>query len=373
MILSADRQVVAINQALATMVGMAAEDAVGRPCGAVLPLENVTGNHLCQDEAYSGQTLPAKAYCEGELTQPGKRRIVTVTYTPLLGEDGRLLNIIVNVHDITRFREEEEMKSTFTSIISHELKTPVALIKGYAQTLARPDAKWDEETARQGLEIIEEEADRLEGLINNLLDVSRIAASGLKLDLATSTWSSLHARLPMPIARRPTATASCWTFPTGLPLVWGDEERLRQVLTNLVTNAIKYSPDGGVIRIGGWLQAAHANSVPIDRPPEGGAEAAAEEVAAGRFTSEAPTHQGEAGAHVVMFVADQGVGIPHSELQNIFDRFYRVDSTLRRTTAGAGLGLFLSHAIVEAHGGRIWATSEPGRGTTMFFTVPVSE
>ena len=74
-----------------------------------------------------------------------------------------------------------------------------------------------------------------------------------------------------------------------------------------------------------------------------------------------------------MFVADQGVGIPHSELQNIFDRFYRVDSTLRRTTAGAGLGLFLSRAIVEAHGGRIWATSEPGRGTTMFFTVAVSE
>ena len=73
-----------------------------------------------------------------------------------------------------------------------------------------------------------------------------------------------------------------------------------------------------------------------------------------------------------MFVADQGVGIPHSELVNIFDRFYRVDSTLRRTTAGAGLGLFLSRAIVEAHNGRIWATSEPGRGTTIFFTVPVS-
>jgi signal transduction histidine kinase len=75
----------------------------------------------------------------------------------------------------------------------------------------------------------------------------------------------------------------------------------------------------------------------------------------------------------VIFVADQGVGIPPSELVNIFDRFYRVDSSLRRTTAGAGLGLFLSRAIVDAHGGRIWATSEPGRGTTVFFTLPVAD
>ncbi len=144
-------------------------------------------------------------------------------------------------------------------------------------------------------------------------------------------------------------------MPSRLPLVWGDEERLRQVLTNLVSNAIKYSPDGGVIRIGGWLQAAHADAVPVDKPLTGAAEEDTEDT-----------------ARVVMFVADQGVGIPHSELVNIFDRFYRVDSTLRRTTAGAGLGLFLSRAIVEAHGGRIWATSEPGRGTTIFFTVPVS-
>jgi signal transduction histidine kinase len=146
-------------------------------------------------------------------------------------------------------------------------------------------------------------------------------------------------------------------------LVWGDEERLRQVLTNLVSNAIKYSPDGGVIRIGGWLQPA------LVRPPHTQGEAvgavAFEEIAGAGGVPDV--------AQVVMFVADQGVGIPSSELANIFDRYYRVDSSLRRTTAGAGLGLFLCRAIVEAHGGRIWATSEPGRGTTIFFTVPVEE
>jgi PAS domain S-box-containing protein len=361
MILSADRQVMAINQALATMVGMAAEDAVGRPCGAVLPLENITGNHLCQDEAYSSHTVPANAYCEGELAQPGKRHIVTVTYTPLLAEDGRLLNIIVNVHDITRFREEEEMKSTFTSIISHELKTPVALIKGYAQTLARPDAKWDEEIARQGLEIIEEEADRLQGLIDNLLDVSRIAASGLKLDLGDVDLEQLARKVADAYRTQTDRHSIMLDFPNRLPLVWGDEERLRQVLTNLISNAIKYSPDGGVIRVGGWLQPGHVNTLQNETPPADGATP-------GELTDEAKTLP-----HVVMFVADQGVGIPHSELSYIFDRFYRVDSSLRRTTAGAGLGLFLSRAIAEAHGGRIWATSEPGRGTTVFFSVPVNE
>jgi signal transduction histidine kinase len=282
-----------------------------------------------------------------------------------MGEDGRLLNIIANIHDITRLREEEEMKSTFTSIISHELKTPVALIKGYAQTLARPDASWDSETARQGLEIIEEEADRLEGLINNLLDVSRIAASGIKLDCGDVDLEQLARKVAEAYRTQTDSHSITLDFPMRLPLVWGDEERLRQVLTNLVSNAIKYSPDGGVIRIGGWLQPAHLGPI---RPRQRGAAMAA---------LSPDDSAGEADildvAQVVMFVADQGVGIPSSELSNIFDRFYRVDSSLRRTTAGAGLGLFLCRAIIEAHGGRIWATSEPGRGTTIFFTVPVEE
>lgn len=358
LILNADRQVIAANHTVAQIVGMSTEDIVGRPCGAVLPLENVAGYHLCQDEAYTPLSMRGTAACEGELALPGKRLAVTVTYTPLLGEDGRLLNIIANVHDITRFREEEEMKSTFTSIISHELKTPVALIKGYAQTLARPDARWDEDTARQGLQIIEEEADRLEGLINNLLDVSRIVASGLKLDFDDVDLEQLARRVAEAYRTQTDKHSILLDFPNRLPPTWGDEERLRQVLTNLVSNAIKYSPDGGVIRIGGWLQPAQARVVPASPP---GTSAAAKEEQVERRSID----------QIVMFVADQGVGIPHSELPNIFERFYRVDSSLRRTTAGAGLGLFLSRAIVEAHDGQIWATSEPGRGTTIFFTLPV--
>jgi signal transduction histidine kinase len=305
----------------------------------VLPLEKVEGDDLCQAEFLDEFPEGSSRRCEGELIRPGGSRIiVSATYTPLYDDAGHLVNLIVNVHDITRFREEEEMKSTFTSIISHELKTPVALIKGYAQTLARPDAKWDAATARQSLEIIEEEADRLEALINNLLDASRIQASGLRLDYADVDMEALARKVADAYRTQTTVHQFELDFSEPLPLIWGDEERLRQVLTNLLSNAIKYSPDGGVIRLGGWTQHSTNEHGP---------------------------------ARVVLFVADQGIGIPQDELPNIFERFYRVDSSLRRNTMGTGLGLFLTKAIVEAHGGQIWARSEAGKGTTFFVALPV--
>ncbi len=340
MILDASLDVLVINQALATMVDMTPEEAIGLPYDEVLPLENIQGDDISVvgnlDEIFAEEGLR----CEGELNRPGGGRVsLAITYTPLYDNEGRPVNIIVNVYDITQFREEEEMKSTFTSIISHELKTPVALIKGYAQTLAREDAEWDAETARQSLEIIEEEADRLEALIDNLLDVSRIQASGLRLDFDDVNMEQLVTRVADAYRIQSPAHTIELDYPDPLPLVWGDEERLRQVLTNLVGNAIKYSPEGGVIRLGGW------------------AEPATE-------TTE---------ARVVTFVADQGIGIPTEELPHIFDRFYRVDSTLRRSTAGAGLGLFLCKAIIDAHGGELWVRSEAGSGATFFFSLPVSD
>ena len=339
MILDTDRRVVVINQALAAMVGLSEQDAVGRSCAEVLALEKVEGDDLCQAETLDMFTDSSSRRCEGELIRPGGSRIiVSATYTPLYDDARNLVNLIVNVHDITRFREEEEMKSTFTSIISHELKTPVALIKGYAQTLARPDASWDAATARQSLEIIEEEADRLEALINNLLDASRIQASGLRLDYADVDVETLARKVAEAYRTQTTIHHIEVDFPEPLPIIWGDEERLRQVLTNLMTNAIKYSPEGGVIRVGGWTQRSTGEDGP---------------------------------ARVILFVADQGIGIPQDELPHIFERFYRVDSSLRRSTMGTGLGLFLTKAIVEAHGGQVWARAEARKGTTFFVALPV--
>lgn len=341
MILAPDRQVEVLNQPLSAMTGVALHEAIGQTCDKVLPLQNLHGEDVLAAD-FDAQSLPEDgAQCEGDIVLPeGGHISVSVTFIPIRDERNRLVNIIVNVLDITRFRAEEEMKSTFTSIVSHELKTPVALIKGYAQTLARPDATWDAETARQSLEVIEEEADRLGALINNLLDVSRIQAGGLRLERSDVHVRRLLERVARDYRTQTDTHKIALDLPAALPLVYGDEERLRQVFTNLLSNAIKYSPDGGVIRIGAWQEETQGQG---------------------------------AGRRLVLYVADEGIGIPARELPRIFDRYYRVDSGLRRTAAGVGLGLFLIQAIVEAHQGEVWVRSDVNIGTTIFVALPVDD
>lgn len=341
MILSPDRRIQVMNRALAAMTGWPAEEAQGEPCWKVLSLENAQGPNLCAaegapvlrreiDPAALAEAQPS-LYVEGDVIRPGGSRLTLgVTYTPLYDAEGRLLNIVVSVVDITRFREAEQMKSTFVSVISHELKTPVALIKGYAGTLRRPDAAWDPETLADGLAVIEEEADRLNTLIDNLLDASRIQAGMFKLELSEVDLALLARKAVDGFRVQTAAHQFELGFPPDLPLVLADEARIRQVLDNLLSNAIKYSPHGGLIRVGGWQD----------------------------------------GPDVTVYVADQGIGIPSDEQGRLFDSFYRVDSGLRRQTKGTGLGLYLCKAIVEAHDGRIWVRSEPGKGSTFFFTLP---
>ncbi|HEX9115753.1 MAG TPA: ATP-binding protein [Anaerolineae bacterium] len=334
MILDPALHIRVFNQALTRMTGWPAERALGRPCYEVLSLEVTSGQNLCGAEVGKATFPDGKPVsAEGTLTRPGGSQIaVSVTYTPLYYEDGELSNVIANVVDITRFREAEEMKSTFVSVVSHELKTPVALIKGYADTLAREDAQWDANTARESLQIIGEEADRLNDLINNLLDASRIQAGAFKIERAELCLPVLAERVVDNFRTQTDNHRFVLDFPKDYPDVLGDEERLRQVFNNLIGNAIKYSPRGGEIRVGGWADRDWAT----------------------------------------VYVADQGIGIPAEDQANLFQRFYRVDSGLRRATQGTGLGLYLCRSIIEAHGGRIWLRSEPGKGTTMFFSLPLA-
>jgi PAS domain S-box-containing protein len=332
MILSPDRRIEVMNRALSILSGWPANEATGEPCWKVLPLEHPQGPDPCAPDSELAD-LPEgpPLYVEGDLVRPGGTRLTLgVTYTPLYDANNRLLNIIVNVVDITRFREAEQMKSTFISVISHELKTPVALIKGYAGTLRRPDVEWDPETMDEGLGVIEEEADRLNSLIDNLLDASRIQAGVFKLELGDVNLERLARRAVDGFRLQTAAHDFELDFPPDLPTVMADEARIRQVLDNLVSNAIKYSPDGGTIRIGAWHDA-----------------------------------QG-----VTVYIADQGIGIPLDDQGRLFESFYRVDSGLRRRTKGTGLGLYLSRTIVDAHVGSIWVRSEPGKGSTFFFTLP---
>jgi PAS domain S-box-containing protein len=335
MILDANRTITTFNRALARMTGWTPAEAIGQPHDAVVKwARREPGMTLAEAEAGGwpldgGSTL----YAEGDLTQPDGTTIsVGITYAPLLDREGRLVNIIANVRDITKFREAEEAKSTFVSIISHELKTPVSLIKGYASTLRRDDASWDEATVQDALTVIEEEADKLSELIENLLEATRLQSGLMRLALGEVALDRLAERLVDRFAAQSDHTFVV-EFPDNFPVITGDQERLRQVLSNLISNAVKYSPGGGQIAVRGEVL------------PDG----------------------------VRVSVSDQGVGIPPDELERIFERFYRVDDALTRTTQGTGLGLFIARSVIEAHGGRIWAESTPGQGSTFIFTLPGPE
>jgi len=332
LILGPDHRIERANPALVRMLGLSENDTRGQHHQEVIrwtvPPQGLT---LEQAEAGGWPLTPhAQLYVEGDLVRGNNLppMPVGVTYAPLLSDEGILINIIATIRDITRFRQAEEMKSTFISVISHELKTPVALIKGYVSTLRREDASWDREIVQDSLAVIEEESDRLTGLIENLLDASRLQAGGLPIKRSDLNLPNLAKRLVEKFKKQTTPHTFLVDFPQDFPVILGDENRIGQVLSNLIGNAIKYSAQGE-IRISGQV-----------RPDV-----------------------------VIVCVNDQGPGIASDDIPHIFDRFYRAPE-MARQTKGAGLGLYLSRSIIEAHGGKIWVDTETGKGARICFSLP---
>lgn len=321
LILNADHTVERCNTAFEKLTGQPREQIVGKPHDQILRWVGEPQGRTLDEAETDGWPLTPNAtlYVEGDLERPLPPPLpIGVTYAPFLSEDGKLRNIVVSVRDITHFRTAEEIKSTFISIVSHELRTPVTLIKGYASTLRRDDAKWDRAVVSDSLAVIEEEADRLSRMIDDLLDASRLQAGGLSLNRTDVSLRALAERVAERFKSQSKKHNIVTDFPAKFPVILGDEGRLEQVLANLVSNALKYAPRGE-IKISGTT-----------RPEQ-----------------------------VIVCVSDQGPGIDARDLPHIFDRFYRSTNAVKQTK-GAGLGLYLARAIVEAHGGRIWADTSTG-------------
>src|SRR5512134_2201184 len=339
LILNADLTIERVNDAFEEIYGKTHDDLVNLHHDEVICWVRPPQGSTLDDAIANGWPLTPNAtlYVEGDLERPLPPSIpVGITYAPLLSNEGnastgsaqRLRNIIVSVRDITHFRNADEIKSTFISIVSHELRTPVALIKGYASTLRRDDAKWDKHTISDSLAVIEEEADRLSKLIDDLLDASRLQAGGMSLNRGDVSLPNLAKLVLEKFTNQSSQHAIITDFPDYFPIILGDETRIEQVVINLVSNALKYAPKGE-IRISGQV-----------RPEQ-----------------------------VVICVSDQGPGIEAKDLPHIFDRFYR-STTAVKQTKGAGLGLYLARAIIEAHGGRIWADPKPDSGARICFSLP---
>src|SRR5215213_9600292 len=245
LILNSDHTIARCNLAFQKLYGEPRNQIVGKDHAEIIRwVRNPPDRTLNEAEADGWPLTPnATLYVEGDLQRPLPPPLpVGITYAPLLSEDGKLRNIIASVRDITHFRTADEIKSTFISIVSHELRTPVTLIKGYASTLRRDDAKWDKNTISESLTVIEEEADRLSKMIDDLLDASRLQAGGLNLNRGDVSLPSLAKRVAGKFITQTNQHTIVADFPENFPIILGDETRIEQVVINLVSNASNMRP-----------------------------------------------------------------------------------------------------------------------------------
>ena len=230
-------------------------------------------------------------------------------------------------------KELDRLKSEFVQNVSHELRTPLTFVKAYVELLLDGTLGELNQRQRESLEIVAERTNTLTRLVRDIIALQQIERESLHLSLVNLGEIAQMALLGAEVTARQAGIVLKADIPSDLPLVPGDRDRLNQVFDNLLGNAIKFSPDGGEVTIRVW----------------------------------------DAGDVVEASISDNGIGIPADELEKIFERFYQVDGSTTRRFGGTGLGLAIVKRIVEAHGGRVWAESEQGRGSTFFFTLPKLE
>ncbi|MBN1230550.1 MAG: PAS domain-containing protein [Anaerolineales bacterium] len=332
MIMTPGHRIQRVNPAFCRVVGKPENDIEGKLHEEIIQWAKVEHGMTLEQAETGGWPLSSTTslYVEGDLIRDDSSGLpVGITYAPLFSNDGKLLNLIGSIRDISHFRQAEELKSTFISVISHELKTPVALIKGYVGTLRRDDVDWDSDIVDDSLEVIEEEADRLSELIENLLDASRLEAGVLAINASDLSLPVLAERSAVRFRTQTDKHQFVVDFPEDFPVILADEKRIAQVFYNLISNAIKYSPSGGKITIRGFIR--------------------------------------QHSVHVC--VVDEGSGIAPGDIPHIFDRFYRAEAAQRKTK-GVGLGLYLTRAIIEAHKGSIWVDTCETKGACICFSLP---
>jgi K+-sensing histidine kinase KdpD len=227
-------------------------------------------------------------------------------------------------------RQAERTRSEVMAALSHELRMPLATIKGYITALQLEEVTWSEQKRTEFLGLVEEACNDMERMIQDILDSSLIAVEQLNLEPTPLQLPEIAAEVAAEVQRRSELHHPVLDFPASFPAVEGDGRWIKQVFRNIMDNAVKYSPQGGLIVIKGEV-----------RP-----------------------------ADVVVSIADQGIGISPEDLIPLFEKFYRVRTGPSLHIPGTGLGLPIARSIVEAHGGRIWVESKAGEGTTIFFSLP---
>jgi PAS domain S-box-containing protein len=329
-------RVTAMNHALELLGGWTEAQVQGMPYAEVLPVEDEHGRRISPEARplalalATGEPASDQGFGVDLVTRDGRRVPVAVSSAPILDPRGEVMGGVDVVRDVSREREIDEVKSALISTVSHELRTPLTLIHGFAELLVLRDMPV--ERRRAAAEEILEASRRLARLIDDLLSVSRMESGRLILDPRPLDVAGLVERTLSPFRAMAARHSIRSEIPGGLPVIWGDPDKVEQILTNLVGNAIKYSPAGGEVVV----------AVCCDDD------------------------------EIRVSVRDQGIGMSPRDMGQLFEKFYRVDRDEVRRAGGTGLGLYITKRLVEMHGGRIWAESWPGAGSEFSFTLPGS-
>lgn len=304
--------------------------------------KGIFGIFYHQDGTHFGQreTPLERAIYNGEITRniellagdDDNRHVVLVSAAPLHA-DRQISGAVAVFHDIAELKRVERMKDEFLSVASHELKTPLTSIKGYTQLLMRHARQTQDERLLRSLAVINSQTDHMVHLSNSLLDLSRIRSSRLELLVAPFNLEALVRRIVERMQVVSDEHRIELRILEGSTDLLADEERIDQVITNLIGNAIKYSP----------AELPEVKTVTITVDPQE--------------------------TEIVIAVRDQGIGIPPEQQAHLFERFYR-GVEVKHNYGGLGLGLYISHEIIALHGGRFWVKSVAGQGSTFYFSLP---
>jgi PAS domain S-box-containing protein len=323
-----------MNPEAERLLGWTERELLGRGLHDLIHLHDAHGAPLpaegCQVLGTMRSGLPCRVDEDTFFCKDGTPLPVSYVTTPLVG-GGQIAGCVAVFQDITARKELDRLKNEFVSTVSHELRTPLASLRGFTELMLKRD--FDEEKRREFIGIIHNESIRLTNLINDFLDIQRMQSGRQVYLFEPMSVPQLLQETVTVFGQGKEAHELVIDAPADLPLAHADADRLRQVLANLVSNALKFSPAGGAIRIRARV----------------------------------------GGGAIEVSVSDPGIGIPAEAMANLFKKFFRANSPAARTIGGTGLGLAIVKEIVEAHKGRIWAESEPGKGSTFAFTLPIAE
>lgn len=322
-VIATDRKgrVILINEPAADMLNVSRETVLSQPIVSLLSLDDTNSFEDLLEEKDSlilDYSTNTKSY------------ILRANFSVIQKETGFVNGLIAVLHDITEQEKIDAERREFVANVSHELRTPLTTMRSYLEALA--DGAWqDEEIAPNFLEVTRTETERMIRLVNDLLQLSKMDSTDYKLNREWVNFVNFYHRI---IDRFEMSKEQNVTFNRSLPdhaiFVEIDEDKMTQVLYNIISNALKYSPEGGQVT----------------------------------FSIK------ELEDKIIVSVADQGMGIPKENIAKVFNRFYRVDKARTRKLGGTGLGLAIAKEMVNVHGGAIWATSEEGKGTVISFSLP---